>query len=74
MDWKEIISKRTPVRYKDQITSGFVTGQYKDNFLVIDGKIISSEYIIPKSQVEDYNGKELSLKIGHDEIGRDSRF
>jgi hypothetical protein len=49
----------------------YVAGEYKDNLLVIEGRLVSHEYAIPKDKVENYNGKELSLKIRHDEISSD---
>ena len=71
MNWNEITSNRTPVRTKDCTSFGYVAGQYKDNLLVIEGRLVSHEYVIPKDKVDDYNGRELSLKIRHDEISLD---
>jgi hypothetical protein len=71
MDWSEIISKRTPVRTKDNTTCGYVAGEYRDNLLVIAGRVVAREYVIPKNEVENYDGRELSLKIRHDEISSD---
>ena len=71
MNWKEIISNRTPVQTKDLTRFGYVAGEYKDSFLVIEGRTVSHEYVIPKDKVDHYDGRELSLKIRHDEINRD---
>ena len=71
MNWNDIISHRTPVRTKDSISFGYVADQYKDNLLVIEGRVVSHEYAIPKDKVDSYDGRELSLKIRHDEIGSD---
>ncbi|HEX9319548.1 MAG TPA: hypothetical protein VF884_11485 [Nitrososphaeraceae archaeon] len=71
MNWSEIISNRTPVRTKDSTSFGYVAGEYKDSLVVIEGKFVSREYGIPKDKVDSYNGKELSLKIRHDEISSD---
>jgi hypothetical protein len=38
---------------------------------VIEGRTVSHEYVIPKDKVDHYDGIELSLKMRHDEIGRD---
>jgi hypothetical protein len=38
---------------------------------VIEGRTVSHEYVIPKDKVDYYDGRELSLKMRHDEIGRD---
>jgi len=32
---------------------------------------VSHGYIIPKDKVENYDGRELSLKMRHDEISSD---
>lgn len=71
MNWNEIISNRTPVRTKDSTCFGYVAGEYKDSLVIIEGKFVSHEYGIPKDKVDYFNGKELSLKIRHDEISSD---
>jgi len=71
MNWNAIISNRTPVRTKDSTSFGYVAGDYKDSFLVIEGRTVSHEYVIPKDKVDHYDARELSLKMRHDEIGRD---
>jgi hypothetical protein len=71
MNWDQIISKRTPVKTKDSENFGYVAGQYKDKLLVIEGRIVSHEYMIPKNEVEDYDGSKLCLRIRHDEINPD---
>jgi hypothetical protein len=43
----------------------------KDSFVVIEGRTVSHEYVIPKDEVDHYDGRELSLKMRHDEIGSD---
>jgi hypothetical protein len=62
------------VRTKDSARLGYVAGQYGDSLVVIEGKIVSHEYVIPKDKVEKYDGRELSLKIRHDEINSDYQF
>jgi hypothetical protein len=74
MNWNKIISNRTPVRTKDSARFGYVVGEYKDSLLVIDGRTVSHEYIIPKEKVENYNGIELSLRMRHDELSSDYKF
>ena len=71
MNWNAIISNRTPVRTKDSARFGYVAGEYKDSFVVIEGRTVSHGYVIPKDKVDHYDGRELSLKMRHDEIGRD---
>jgi hypothetical protein len=74
MNWNEIVLKRTPVKTKDSTSYGYVAGEYGDNLVVIEGKLVSNEYMIPKNEVENYDGKELSLRIRHDEINEDFRI
>jgi hypothetical protein len=71
VNWNEIVTKRTPVKTKDRAGCGYVAAEYKDNLVVISGKLVSHEYIIPKNKVENYDGKELSLNIRHDQITPD---
>ena len=59
---------------KDKTKFGYLAGEYKHKFAVIEGNIASHEHVIPKDKVENYDGRELSLKIRHDEIGTDSGF
>ena len=74
MNWNEIISNRTPVLTKDSASFGYVAGEYNDSLVVIEGRLVSHEYVIPKAKVENYDGKQLSLNIRHDEIGSDYAF
>jgi hypothetical protein len=74
MNWHKIISNRTCVRTKDSARLGYVAGEYKDSLVVIEGRIVSHEYIIPKEKVENYNGIELFLKMRHDELSSDYEF
>ncbi|MGA8484190.1 MAG: hypothetical protein WB706_07295 [Nitrososphaeraceae archaeon] len=71
MNWKEIISNRTPVQTKDLTRFGYVAGEYKDSLVVIQGKLVSHGYVIPKAKVDHYDGRELSLNMRYDEISRD---
>jgi hypothetical protein len=71
MNWLEIISRRTPVKTKDKAGCGYVAGEYEDSFLVITGRLVSQEYLIPKKNVDSYDGKELSLNIRSDQISPD---
>ena len=74
MNWNIIISNRTPVRTKDSTSFGYVAGEYLDSFVVIEGKLVSHGYVIPKDKVDHYDGRELSLNMRHDEISRDYEF
>ncbi|MGG6460144.1 MAG: hypothetical protein ACM3JQ_01830, partial [Candidatus Eiseniibacteriota bacterium] len=74
MDWQHIVSNRTTVKTKDNAKFGYVAGEYKDSIVVIEGRLVSHEYVIPKDKVENYDGIEISLKIRHDEISLDYSF
>ena len=71
MNWEEIISNRTPVQTKDLTRFGYVAGEDQDSLVVIEGKLVSHEYVIPKAKVDHYDGRKLSLNMRIDEIGRD---
>ena len=71
MNWATIISNRTPIRTKDNTSFGYVAGEYQDNLVVIRGRLVSHEYVIPKDKVDHYDGRELSLKMRCDEISTD---
>ncbi|MGG6460255.1 MAG: hypothetical protein ACM3JQ_02395 [Candidatus Eiseniibacteriota bacterium] len=71
MDWNKITSRRTPVRTKDDVRFGYVAAQWKDNLVIVMGKRISREYIIPKDKFEKYNGIELFMRIRAEEINSD---
>jgi hypothetical protein len=74
INWNEIVKRRTPVKTKDNAGCGYVVGEYQDNLLVIAGKLVSNEYIIPKNKVDNYDGKELSLNIRYDQISPDFKL
>lgn len=74
MNWNRIIADRTAVRTKDNMSFGYVAGEYKDSFLVIEGKLVSLEYMIPKNKIDNYNGQEISLNMDRDEIGSDYKL
>ena len=71
MNWEEIVIKRTPVRTKDGSGCGYVAAEYKDNLVVIAGKLVSNEHVIPKDKVDNYDGKELFLNLRNDQISSD---
>lgn len=65
------MTKRTPVKTKDRAGCGYVAAEFEDNLVVIAGKFVSHEYMIPKNKVEDYDGNALSLNIRSDQISSD---
>ena len=54
MNWNAIISNRTPVRTKDSTRFGYVAGEYKDSFVVIEGRTVSHEIKLITMMVENY--------------------
>jgi hypothetical protein len=68
MNWNEIISKRTPVKAKDGRPCGYVIAEFNDYLLILDGKLISREYMVPKDEVDRYDGRELFVKIQYEMI------
>jgi hypothetical protein len=68
MDWNIIISNRTPVKANDGRSCGYVVGEYKDNLLILDGRVITHEYMLPKDKVDRYDGSELYVRIPYDMI------
>lgn len=65
VDWESIIHKN--VRSKDGQDAGNVDA-IEGNTVVITSEGDRKEYNLPKSQVEGYNGAEVSLKISFGEL------
>jgi hypothetical protein len=65
VDWESIIHKN--VRSKDGQDAGNVDA-IQGNTVVITTEGDRKEYNLPKSQVEGYNGAEVSLKISFGEL------
>jgi hypothetical protein len=64
-----ITRKKNLVRSSDQIPCGHIIAEYKDNIFVIKGDaVISGEYMIPKSRIDHYDGKELFLDVPYDKL------
>jgi hypothetical protein len=65
VDWESIIHKN--VRSKDGQDAGNVDA-IKGNTVVVTSEGDRKEYNLPKSQVEGYDGAEVSLKITFGEL------
>jgi hypothetical protein len=65
IDWDSIIHKN--VRSKDGQDAGNVDAIEEDT-VVITSEGDRQEYNVPKSEVEGYNGAEVSLKIAFSEL------
>jgi hypothetical protein len=64
LDWNEIVRSKKKVKARDKVPCGNIIAEYKDSIIVLDGEeIVSHEYMIPKSKVDNYNGTELFLSI-----------
>ena len=63
LDWNEITQSKKSVRCSDQQPCGNVIGQYNDNIIIIEWTTRSNEYLVPKSKVDHYDGREVYLNI-----------
>jgi hypothetical protein len=62
--WERVIHKN--VRSKDRVDIGNVISESGDTFTVMQGA--KTEYNIPKSAVEAFDGSELYLSIPYSEV------
>jgi hypothetical protein len=67
VDWESTIHKN--VRSKDGQDAGNVDA-IEGDIVVITSEGDRKEYNVPKSEVEGYNGSEVSLKITFGELGK----
>ena len=69
INWSHLTESKKDVKANDQKACGNVIAEYKDKLVIIEGEsIISHEYIIPKSIVDHYDGKNLFLNISRDAL------
>ncbi|MGC1134278.1 MAG: hypothetical protein WA941_15735 [Nitrososphaeraceae archaeon] len=67
IDWSTVCDSRALVKTKEGLTCGNVVDEYEDSFVLINFGVSSwHEYLIPKSTVEGYDGKLLSLNIARE--------
>ena len=64
-DWDAIVHKN--VRSKDGQDAGNVDATYEDKIVIIT-EGARKEYNLPKSQVQGFNGAEVSLKVTINEL------
>ena len=64
--WERVIHKN--VRSKDRVDIGNVISESGETFTVMQG--VKTEYNIPKSAVEAFDGSELYLSIPYSEVLR----
>ena len=64
LEWAKIIQAKGIVKTSDQTVCGNVVAEYPDNIIIIkfDGTKLN-EYVIPKSRVDHYDGRNVRLSI-----------
>ena len=69
INWLDLTESKKDVKASDQKPCGNVIAEYKDKLVIIEGASIKShEYIVPKSTVDHYDGKNLYLNISRDTL------
>ena len=69
IDWNELVKLKKSVMACDKYFCGNVMAQYHDNIIIIEGTTIKShEYMVPKSNVDRYDGNDLYLNITRDDM------
>lgn len=69
LDWTAITSKKNLVKSSDQKPCGNIIAEYNDNIFVIRGETVKlCGYMIPKSKIDRYDGKELFLDVPYDKL------
>ena len=64
LEWPKIIQAKTIVKTSDQTVCGNVIAEYKDSIIIIEfDETKLNEYIIPKSRVDHYDGRNVRLSI-----------
>ena len=63
-DWHEIIQAKRIAMTSDQTVCGNVVAEYRDNIIIIEFEGTKlNEYMIPKSRVDHYDGRNVHLSI-----------
>jgi hypothetical protein len=63
-DWHEIIQAKRTAMTSDQTVCGNVIAEYRDNIIIIEfDETKLNEYMIPKSNVDHYDGRNVRLSI-----------
>jgi hypothetical protein len=69
INWSRLAEAKKGVISSDQKTCGNVIAEYKDKLVIIEGESVKShEYIVPKSTVDHYDGKNVYLNISRDTL------
>ena len=71
INWSHLTESKKEVRASDRKPCGNVIAEYKDKLVIIEGATVKShEYIIPKSTVDHYDGRNIYLNISRDALLR----
>jgi hypothetical protein len=71
INWSHLTESKKEVRASDRKPCGNVIAEYKDKLVIIEGATVKShEYIIPKSIVDHYDGRNIYLNISRDALLR----
>jgi hypothetical protein len=68
LDWNEITKSKKIVRTADNILCGNIIAEYNDSIIILEGDYVSHEHMIPKSKVDNYDGRELHLNIPYSKL------
>jgi hypothetical protein len=69
INWSRLAETKKGVIASDQKSCSNVIAEYKDKLVIIEGESVKShEYIIPKSTVDHFNGKDVYLNISRDTL------
>ena len=62
-DWNEIAQAKKMAKTSDNSLCGNVIAEYRDNIIVVEFGAKLHGYMIPKSRVESYDGRDIYLNI-----------
>lgn len=63
VDWREITKAKKIVRASDASSCGNAIAEFRDNIVILEHGANFHKYIIPKSKVERYDGRDIYLNI-----------
>jgi uncharacterized protein (DUF427 family) len=63
VDWNEITKAKKIVRASDASLCGNAIAEFRDNIVILEHGTNFRKYIIPKSIVERYDGRDIYLNI-----------
>ena len=68
LHWNEITKSKKIVRTADNVLCGNIIAEYNDSIIILEGDYVSHEHMIPKSKVDNYDGRELHLNIPYSKL------